>query len=121
MDELRLSFRIAAICRRSKSVPLTERHRSVSAPNINFKQIGSAVRAAVRHREAPVGNASPNIKLDSVLADVLGKSGRAIIEALIAGETNPAKLANLADRRVKASQEELREAHRGQVRRIVAR
>ena len=56
-----------------------------------------------------------NIKLDSVLADVLGKSGRAIIEALIAGETNPAKLANLADRRVKASQEELREALRGQV------
>src|SRR5215470_7827447 len=33
-----------------------------------------------------------NIKLDSVLADVLGKSGRAIIEALIAGETNTAKL-----------------------------
>jgi transposase len=49
-----------------------------------------------------------NIKLDSVLA-----GGRAIIEALIAGETNPAKLANLADRRV--SQEELREAPRGQV------
>jgi transposase len=47
---------------------------------------------------------------------VLGKSGRAIIEALIAGETNPAKLADLADRRVKASQEELREALRGQVR-----
>jgi transposase len=57
-----------------------------------------------------------NIKLDSVLADVLGKSGRAIIGALIAGETNPAKLANLADRRVKASQEELREALRGYVR-----
>jgi transposase len=57
-----------------------------------------------------------NIKLDSVLADVLGKSGRAIIEALIAGETNPAKLANLADRRVKASHEELREALRGYVR-----
>jgi transposase len=57
-----------------------------------------------------------NIKLDSVLTDVMGKSGRAIIEALIAGETNPAKLASLADRRVKASQEELREALRGRVR-----
>jgi transposase len=56
-----------------------------------------------------------NIKLDSVLTDVMGKSGRAIIEALIAGETNPAKLASLADRRVKASQEELREALRGRV------
>jgi hypothetical protein len=44
-----------------------------------------------------------NIKLDSVLTDVMGKSGRAMIEAPIAGETNPAKLASLADRRVKAS------------------
>src|ERR1700688_2728555 len=41
--------------------------------------------------------------------------GRAMIEALIAGETNPAKLANLADRRVKASHEEFREALRGRV------
>jgi len=56
-----------------------------------------------------------NIKLDSVLTDVMGKSGRAIIEALIAGETNPAKLAKLADRRVKASHEQLREALRGRV------
>src|SRR5229473_1390230 len=56
-----------------------------------------------------------NIKLDSVLTDLMGKSGRAIIEALIAGETNPVKLAGLADRRVKASPEELREALRGRV------
>jgi transposase len=45
----------------------------------------------------------------------MGKSGRAMIEALIAGETNPAKLASLADRRVKASPEEFREALRGRV------
>ena len=56
-----------------------------------------------------------NIKLDSVLSDLMGKSGRAIVEALIAGETNPVKLASLANRRVKASQEELREALRGRV------
>jgi transposase len=56
-----------------------------------------------------------NIKLDSVLSDVMGKSGRAMIEALIAGETDPVKLASLAHRRVKASQEELREVLRGRV------
>jgi transposase len=56
-----------------------------------------------------------NIKLDSVLTDLMGKSGRAMLEALIAGETNPAKLASLADRRVKASPEEFREALRGRV------
>ncbi len=38
-----------------------------------------------------------------------------MLEALIAGETNPAKLASLADRRVKASHEEFREALRGRV------
>jgi len=56
-----------------------------------------------------------NIKLDSVLSSLMTKSGRAMIEALIAGETNPVKLASLADPRVKASPEELREALRGRV------
>ena len=56
-----------------------------------------------------------NIKLDLVITDLMGKSGRAMIEALIAGETNPVKLASLASRRVKASPEELREALRGHV------
>src|SRR5499433_1985626 len=32
-----------------------------------------------------------NIKLDSVITDVLGMSGRAMIEALIAGESDPTK------------------------------
>ena len=62
-----------------------------------------------------VGVEDANIKLDSVLTDLMGKSGRAMIEALIAGETNPVKLASLASRRVKASPEELREALRGLV------
>jgi transposase len=56
-----------------------------------------------------------NIKLDSVITDVMGMSGRAMIEALIAGESNPAKLANLANYRLKVSQEKLREALRGRV------
>ena len=56
-----------------------------------------------------------NIKLDSVITDVMGMSGRAMIEALIAGESNPAKLARLANYRLKASQEKLREALRGRV------
>jgi len=56
-----------------------------------------------------------NIKLDSVITDVMGLSGRKMIEALIAGQKDPAKLARLADHRVKASQESLREALRGRV------
>jgi len=56
-----------------------------------------------------------NIKLDSVISDVAGLSGRAMIEALIAGETDPATLAGLAHRRIKAPPEMLREALRGRV------
>jgi transposase len=56
-----------------------------------------------------------NIKLDSVITDVMGLSGRKMIEALIAGQKDPAKLARLADHRVRASQETLREALRGHV------
>jgi transposase len=54
-----------------------------------------------------------NIKLDSVISDILGLSGRRMIEAMIAGESDPASLAALAHRRIKASQEELYEALHG--------
>ena len=56
-----------------------------------------------------------NIKLESVLSDVIGVSGRAMIEALIAGETDPAKLAALAHPRLKATPAALKEALRGRV------
>jgi len=56
-----------------------------------------------------------NIKLDSVITDIIGVSGRKMIEALIAGETDPAKLASLAHRRLKASQQTLRQVLRGHV------
>jgi transposase len=56
-----------------------------------------------------------NIKLDSVISDVTGLTGRAMIEALIAGESDPGKLAELAHRRIRASPGDLREALRGRV------
>jgi len=58
-----------------------------------------------------------NIKLESVLTDVMGRSGRAMIQALIDGETDPAKLAALAHTKVRASEATLREALRGRVKR----
>ena len=56
-----------------------------------------------------------NIKLDSVISNIMGASGRAMIVALITGETDPARLATLADRRLKTAPETLREALRGRV------
>lgn len=56
-----------------------------------------------------------NIKLDAVLSDVLGKSGRAMLSAIVAGESDPARLAALAHPGVKASPDKLREALRGRI------
>ncbi len=57
-----------------------------------------------------------NLKLTEVLSDVLGKSGRAILEAVIAGEADPTTLAPLAGgNRLKASPADLAEALRGRV------
>lgn len=56
-----------------------------------------------------------NIKLDSMITDIIGLSGRRMIEALIEGETNPQALAALAHRRIKATPEELEAALRGRV------
>lgn len=56
-----------------------------------------------------------NIKVTAVLADVVGASGRRILEALIAGESDPAVLAALASPRVKATPAALTEALRGRV------
>jgi transposase len=56
-----------------------------------------------------------NVKVASYLSDILGKSGRAILDALVKGETDPEKLADLANERVKATRKELIEALRGRV------
>lgn len=57
-----------------------------------------------------------NLKLGSVLSNVLGKSGRAILQALIAGERNPEKLANLAEGTARKKRAELIEALHGRIR-----
>jgi transposase len=56
-----------------------------------------------------------NIKLAAVATDVLGKSGRAMLEALIAGEQNPAVLAELARGRLRAKRQELQLALEGRL------
>jgi transposase len=56
-----------------------------------------------------------NIKLQSELSDVLGKSGRAMLDAMVAGETDPVRLAALAHPGVKCSQAKLQEALHGRL------
>lgn len=58
---------------------------------------------------------SANIKLASVATDVLGKSGRAMLEALIAGEQDPAVLAEMARGRMRSKRPELQRALDGRL------
>jgi transposase len=54
-----------------------------------------------------------NLKIASVVTDIMGMSGRAILDALVAGETDPEKLVALPHGRLKASRTALVEALRG--------
>ena len=56
-----------------------------------------------------------NIKIVGVISDILGSSGRAFLQAIIAGEEDPNKLADLAKGRLKADRAKIVEALRGRV------
>jgi transposase len=60
------------------------------------------------------------IKLDCVASDILGKSGRAMLDALVAGTTDPEVLADLAKGRLRAKLSALREALEGRFDRLHA-
>lgn len=77
------------------------------------------LRSLVRHRKNLVQTSSTylnrmqkalelmNIKLHTVISDIDGKTGMLIIEAILAGERNPEILADMRDKRIKASREEI--------------
>ncbi len=56
-----------------------------------------------------------NLKLASVLTDIMGVSGRAVLDALVEGECDPAGLQALVSPRVKAAPEAIRAALTGRI------
>jgi transposase len=56
-----------------------------------------------------------NIKLDTVISNIMGVSGRKIIEAMIDGVRNTSRLVALADRRLKATPKQLYDALHGRL------
>jgi transposase len=76
-----------------------------------------AIRSIVRHRTNLVELATchvqhmqkaldqMNLQLHHVISDVTGTTGLAIIDAILAGERDPAKLAGLRDSRIRATEE----------------
>jgi transposase len=59
---------------------------------------------------------STNLKLSSVLSNVLGVTGRAILTALVAGETDPHTLAELARGQLRKKRPQIVEALHGRLR-----
>jgi transposase len=79
-------------------------------------------RAELRQAQTRVANRiqkfleQANLKLASVASDVLGVSGRQILEAIIGGQESPQRLAELARGRLRAKIPELSRALEGRVR-----
>lgn len=79
----------------------------------------SRIRTIARHRTFLVEQAAKNtnkiskalrlmnIRLDNSIRDVVGKTGKAIIEAILNGERDASKLVELVDCRVKKPKEEI--------------
>jgi transposase len=84
-----------------------------------------AVRALMRHRNDLVEMASQhvqhmhkaltqmNVQFQHVISDLTGLTGLAILDAILAGERDPAVLAKLRDPHIKADQETIRKSLEG--------
>jgi transposase len=57
-----------------------------------------------------------NLKLGVVLSDILGKSCRCVLDAIVAGQSDPQRLLSCVSQRVKAPRAEVLEALRGHIR-----
>jgi transposase len=80
------------------------------------EQVVCTVRSILRHRDGLVQMACShvqhiqkaldqmNLQLHHVISDITGVTGLAIIEAVLAGERNPQKLAKLRDGRIKVTE-----------------
>ena len=92
-------------------------------PTQNIREL----RVLHRHRRKLIGQRTAeknrlqniledaNIKLGSVTSDVFGKTGQAIIEAIIAGQTDPGQLADLAKGSLIGKKDKLRKALNGKI------
>src|SRR5579864_7609968 len=73
-----------------------------------WRQRNDLVRAAGSHiQRMQKALTQMNVQLANVLSDISGVTGQAIIKAILKGERDPHKLAQLRDPRVKANQEQI--------------
>jgi transposase len=95
---------------RGSFVPPKPQRRLRTLTRYRKTQIAERQREANRLHKALEDT---GIKLDCVASDILGKSGRAMLDALVAGTTDPVVLADLAQGKLRAKIPALREALEG--------
>src|SRR5205823_12208415 len=95
---------------RGSFVPPKPQRRLRTLTRYRKTQIAEGQREANRLHKAleDTGN-----KLDCVASDILGASGRAMLDALVAGTTDPEVLAELAKGKLRRKLPQLREALEG--------
>ena len=91
-----------------------------SRPERELRELVRYRRSLIQERAREVNRVQKvlegaNIKLSSVASDVLGKSGRAMLEAMAAGVDDPQALAGLARGQLKNKQLELERALEGRL------
>lgn len=99
MDLIKPCFQTAAGARRLRAYARQRRSKVAD------------MATAIQHMQKALEQM--NIKLQSVLSDITGKSGWAIIKAILNGERNPVTLAALADRRCHSSKDTIAKALEG--------
>jgi transposase len=84
-------------------------------------------RDVTRHRTKPIGQRTAvvnrihtvledaNVKLSSVLSDIMGVSGLRMLRAMVAGESDAEVLSQLGNPKLRASQEALQESRQGKL------
>lgn len=90
-------------------------------PDVDFRVLRTYVRQ--RKKLVTIGSDSVrrmqkalelmNLKLHVVISDILGKTGTAMVNAIISGERNPEKLLQFKDGRIKAGDEEIMKSLNG--------
>jgi transposase len=82
-------------------------------------------RTTLKQEQVRIGNRirkvleDANIKLSSVMSDVMGVSGRAMLHAMVRGESDPEALAQLARKRLRGKIPVLRQAATGTLMNII--
>jgi transposase len=87
-------------------------------PVRELRELTRRRKTLVRDRQREAGRLhktleDTGIKLDCVATDILGKSGRDMLDALVAGMTDPERLAEMARGKLRPKRPELREALEG--------